>query len=52
MQQLTVSNCEDVSGGILPAMVIGVFGIATLLGNSGSIYDFISGTLDGYGGIN
>lgn len=51
MQELTVANCEYVSGGVLPLLVAGVIGVSTILGNAGSVYDFISGALDGYSGI-
>jgi hypothetical protein len=51
MIELSVSECNEVAGGVVPLVAAGLIGIATLLGNSGAVYDFLSGVFDGFGGI-
>jgi hypothetical protein len=51
MQELMVSDCEDVGGGFLP-LVLGAIGLGvSIVNNSGALYDFFSGVYDGFNGI-
>jgi hypothetical protein len=52
MRELSILELSDV-GGASPIMTIvtGLAAGATILGNSGPIYDFLSGVFDGMGGI-
>ncbi len=51
MQELSLVDCEQAGGGLVPLVIGAIAAANAIINNSGSLYDFFSGVFDGYGDI-